>query len=308
MLSQSIEILDKSKISKNKIRTQTLWEYDYVNKKPEEKGSMARLDSFDILGNKVRQVNYRSNGSLHNYMTFKYDNKGRQIEYSKFSYENAESKLDLAYKQSIKFDSKNNKILETGFNGLDSFKIVYNYNKSVRLAEVNFFIKKKLDEKRSFAYTGDIADLKVADGEGALKFSQKNVYDDNGKLLEETRFETDKTISRKVIYTYDQKGNLTSEAKYIKGKFIGKIYRIYNSKGLLSEVYQEDANSPKYLINKYIYDDRDLLTEDQSRTSATDEFSKKKYTYDQDGIIKAVDSYYAEYKKQVLSIYLYTFY
>jgi len=303
ILSQGIEIMDKERISKNKISSQTLFEYDYLKGKPETKGTKARIDSFDTQGNRVEEINYRASGSVHYIVTFKYDVSGNKTEYSKYSGD--EKKLN--YKQSIKFDSKGNKLMETGFNGLDSFKIVYNYNKTGRLAEVNFFIQKKLDEKRSFKYSDNTADLKVYDGSENLKFTQKNIYSPSGKLLEETRYEKDNTVSRKVVYTYDKKDDLTSETKYINGKMVGKITRIYNEKGLLSEVYQENAGQ-KFLANKYTYDDNNWVIEENSRSNAKQEFTKNVYKYDDKGICKSVDSYYSEYKKQVLSVFLYDFY
>ncbi len=226
--SQSLEIMDKELISKNKISTQTLFEYDYVKGKPEKKGTKARIDSFDTQGNRVEEINYRASGSIHYIVTYKYDVSGNKTEYSKYSGDDKK----LNYKQSIKFDSKGNKLMENGFNGIDSFKIVYNYNKAFRLAEVNFFLQNKLDEKRVFKYSDNNADLKVLDGSGNLKFTQKNIYSSSGKLLEETRYEIDNSISRKVVYTYDNNDNLTSETKYLSGKMVGKITRKYNDKGL----------------------------------------------------------------------------
>jgi len=303
--AQSVEIMDKERISKNKISTQTLFEYDYVKGKPEKKGTKARVDSFDTQGNRVEQINYRASGSVHYIVTYKYDVSGNKTEYSKYSGD--EKKLN--YKQSIKFDSKGNKLMETGFNGIDSFKIVYNYySKTGKLAEVNFFIQKKLDEKRVFKYTGNNADLKVFDGSDNLKFTQKNVYSTSGKLLEETRYEIDNTISRKVVYTYDKNDNLTSETKYISSKMAGKITRVYNENELLLEVYQENTNGQKYLANKYKYDDHNWLIEENSRSDAKQDFTKNVYSYDNNGICKTIDSYYSEYKKQVLSVFLYTNY
>lgn len=301
VFSQSVEIMDKTRISKNRIRTQTLYEYDYFNGKPENKGTKARIDSFDLQGNRVEQINFRASGSVHYIMSYKYDGYGNKTEYAKYSGDDRK----LNYKQSIKFDSKGNKLMETGFNGIDSFKIVYNYNKSGRLAEVNFFIQRRLDEKRVFTYNDNNADLKVLDGNSALKFLQKNTYSASGKLLEEVRYELDNSISRRIVYTYDMKDNLTSETKYLIGKMIGKINRIYNDQGKLSEVYQENADGKKYLANKYIYNDKDWLIEEQSRSDPDKNFSKNTYTYDENGICKTIDSYYSEYKQQVLSVFIY---
>ena len=296
--------MDKDRILKNKIRTQTLFEYDYVKGKPGQKGIKARIDSFDTQGNRVEQINYRYNGSVHYIVSFKYDGMGNKTGYTKYS----PTDQNLNYRQNIKFDSKGNRLMESGINGSDSFKIVYNYNKLGKLAEVNYFLRKKLDEKRKFTYINNTAELKVLDGDGNNKFSQKNSYTTTGKILEETRIEPDQSISRKVVYTYDKNDNLTSETKYLQGKMAGKITRVYNDQGLLSEVYQEGVDGQKFMTNKYVYNDKNWLIEEQSRSEANKDFSKNTYTYDANGICKTMDSFYAAYKQQVLSVFMYDFY
>lgn len=308
IISQSIEIIDKERIRANKVKTQTLFEYEYVNGKPESKGFKARIDSFDMQGNRFSQVNYRSSGMVHYIMSFKYDLSGNKTEYAKYSPDDNAKGIKLNYKQNIKFDSKGNKLLETGFNGIDSFKTVYNYNKSGKLAEVNFFVQRKLDEKRIFTYANNTANLKVLDNNNKIKFTQKITYSATGKILEESRFEADNTNSRKVTYTYDKNDNLISETKYLSNKLAGVITRVYNEKGLLIEVYQENADGQKFLTNKYKYNDKDWVIEEISRTENNKEFSKNTYLYDTNGLCKTVDSYYAAYKKQVMSVYIYEMY
>jgi len=299
---QSVEIIDKDRICKSKIRTSVLYEYDYKNGKPESKGTKARIDSFDTKGNKVEQVNFRASGMIHYIVTYKYDVAGNKTEYVKYS----PNDKDLNFRQKIKFDSKGNKLMEFGVNGVDSFKTVFNYNSKIgKLAEVNYFLRNKLDEKRRFTYNGNTAELKVFDGNGNVKFVQNNTYSLSGKLIEEARVEPDNSISRRVVYTFDKNDNLTSETKYTAGKLAGKITRVYNEKGLLSEVYQENANSPKQLTNKYAYNDKGWLIEEQTKCEQTKDFSKNTYTYDENGVCKTIDSYYAEYKHQVLSVFIY---
>ena len=303
--SQSIEIMDKDRIIKNKIRTQTLFEYDYKNGKPDTKGIKARIDSFDNQGNRVEQINFRINGSIHYIVTFKYDVSGNKTSYVKYS----PNDKNLNFRQNIKFDSKGNRLMESGINGVDSFKTVYNYNKQFKLAEVNYFINNKLDEKRRFTYNDNIAELKVMDGNGNLKFTQKNTYSTSNKLIEEISVEPNNTISRKVVYAYDKNDNLISETKYLSGKMAGKITRIYNDKNLLSEVYQENENGKKLLTNKYIYNNKNWLTEEQSLAeNSTKDYSKNNYAYDENGICKTIDSYYATFKHQVLSVFIYNYY
>jgi antitoxin component YwqK of YwqJK toxin-antitoxin module len=298
---QSFEIIDKERIIKNKIRMQTLYEYDYKNGKKDTKGNKARVDSFDTKGNKIMQTNFRANGTIHFIVTAKYDAAGNRTEYNKFS----PNDKDLKFKQKTRFDSKGNKLTEYGLNGNDSFKTVYNYNKLGKLAEVNYFLNGRLDEKRKFIYNGNVSELKVFDKNASLKFTQNNVYSPSGKLLEESRIEPDNSVSKKVVYTFDKNDNLITETKYLKGKQISKITRVYNNMKLLSEVYQETPNNPKALTNKYVSNDKNWLIEEQLRSDATSDLSKNTYSYDENGLCKTIDSYYAEYKHQVLSVFVY---
>ena len=79
-LCQNVEIIDKERISKNKIRLQTLYEYDYKNGVKDSKGTKARIDSFDTKGNKVEQVNYKASGMVHFIVTYKYDVAGNKTD------------------------------------------------------------------------------------------------------------------------------------------------------------------------------------------------------------------------------------
>jgi antitoxin component YwqK of YwqJK toxin-antitoxin module len=173
------------------------------------------------------------------------------------------------------------------------------------LAEVIYYINGRIDEKRKFLYNGNTSELKVYDKNSNLKFTQNNVFSATGKLLEESRLENDNLVSRKVEYTYDTNDNLITETKYIKGKLAGKITRVYNELKLLSEVYQETPSNPKTLINKYVYNSKNWLIEEQLRSDISNDLSKNTYTYDENGICKTIDSYYAEYKHQVLSVFVY---
>jgi hypothetical protein len=308
--AQEVEILDKNKVLKNHIRTRSLYEYDYVNGKPENKGVKAQVDSFDLLGQKVQQVNYRDDGSIMAISTFKYDSKGNKTEVLKYASDDKDkSKIILNYSISIKYDSKGNKTMETGFNGVEDFKNIYNYNREGKLAEINFFLRKRLDEKRVVVNTDDKAtNMKILDGYGSQKYMLRYKYNNAGKVIEETRIENDNTISQRILYGYDNNNNLINETKYINEKLIQKLTYTYNSNGQISEISRETPKEGKYVINRYIYDDNGLLKEFYWREDNNSEFSKNSYTYDSNGLCKTIDSYYGKYKQQVLSVNIYTFY
>ncbi|MCX7985497.1 MAG: hypothetical protein N2662_00970 [Bacteroidales bacterium] len=307
---QELDIFTKDRVQKFRIRTVTLFEYDYVNGKPEAKGVKAEIDSFDTQGQKVLQINYREDGSIMSISTFKYDSKGNKIEILKQSADDKDkSKLILNYSLSVRYDSKGNKLLETGFNGVEDFKNVYNYNREGKLAEVNFFIRKRLDEKRVVVSTDDQStNMKILDGFGSQKYMLRYSYNKDGKVIEETRIENDNTISQRITYTYDKNGILTGETKYINEKLLHKISYVYSPKGQLIEIYKETPESGRFLISKYVYDENDQIKEFQWREELGKDFSRSIFTYDSNGLCKTVDSYYGRFKRQVLSVYVYTFY
>ncbi len=305
--AQTTELFSKDQISKFKIRTITLFEYDYVNGKPETKGVKAQIDSFDTFGQRVKQINFRDDGSIMGIASFEYDAKGNKTQILRLVPE--KGKFAVAYGVKIRYNSKGDKLLEIGYNGVDSFKNVYNYNKYGKLAEVNFFIKKQLDEKRVFVEnTDNQANMKILDGFGSLKYMLRYVYNSAGKVLEETRIEPDNSISQRITYEYDKNNNLVGETKFMKNRMLYKISYIYTNNNQVAEVYKETPGSSKYLINKYIYDENGLLKEEQWREENSNEFSKKVYTYDENGLCKTIDSYYAKYKRQVLSVLVYLYY
>lgn len=300
---QGVDILEPVLAMKYKIKTQALYEYDYVKGKREEKGALARIDSFDLKGNRVQQINFRMN-RIHSVVTYNFDDNGNKLEYAKYTGD--EKKLN--YKQDIKWDTRGNKQMEMGYNGVDNFRVVYTYNKQNKLTEVTYYKDKSVDEKRIINYDGNNSEIKVYNSQNQIIFTLKNKYSATNKLLEEQKLETNGNVSRKITYIYDKNDNCISETKYIGEKLSSTIKKVYNDKGLLIEIHQENPEVPMFIINKYAYNDKGQLVDDQSRNDPNKDFSKNSYSYDEKGICKTIDSYYAAYKQQVLSVFTYTFY
>jgi len=306
--SQDIETKISGIIKDNKIKTLTIFEYDYIDGKVESKGIKSKIDSFSINGQLVLETFYRNDGSILSTVSYGYDTKGHKTSIIKYSVEN--SKTKVVYFQKTKFDSKGNKILEYGFNGVDSFKNVYNYNKYGKLVEVNFFIKKRLDEKRviDIAKDSSLADMKILDGFGSLKYIQRYKYTTTGKIQEETKIENDNTVSQRILYAYDKNDSLISETKFLREKFFYKIIYNYDNKNRISEIYKELPDKTRYMTNRYVYNDNNQLVEEFSRDEKNEDFSRFTYTFDEKGIIKTVDCYFGKYKRQVLSVCMYLYY
>jgi hypothetical protein len=313
--AQEVNVFPTNLMSQQKVKTQTLYEYDYVNGKPESKGTKAKVVKYDEKGNNIEEVNYRVDGKVHYIVKFRYDDKGNKVEYVRYNaYDMGSEELQVNYKQNIKHDSRGNVVEEMGYNGIENFRVVYNYTPAGKLAEVNYFNveangkKTVLDEKRVLKYTGNISNVKVYNGQNVMLFRLKNIYSISGKILEENRIELDSTVSKRVIYLYDKNDKCISETKYIAGKLASKITRIYNTKGQLQEVNVETSDGDKYITNQYTYSDKENLIEELSRSDKNKEFSKSTYKYNDAGLCTTIDSYYAAYKQQVLSVYTYEYY
>lgn len=302
LYGQQDSLWNKNIIKKNKVRTVTFYEYDYVNGKPEADGVKTRIDSFDTNGQRVLQTYYRENGLVLSISTSKYDSKGNRIFQNKQA--DLDGRIKTVFIQNVRFDSKGNRTQEFGYNGIDSFKNVYNYNKLGKLAEVNFFIKKRLDEKRVFTNNTNSSDLKILDGYGSVKYTQKYLFNASDKILQESTVMPDNTESQRLEFTYDGKDNVLSETKYLKGKLIYKISYVYKG-GLLSEMYKEGGDGVKFQIAKYAYDASGNMVEEQTREDAKKDFSKSVYTYDKNNLCKTIDSYFAKFNKQVLTVVIY---
>lgn len=301
--SQLIENLDRSSIAEKKIKIQKTFEYEVNKGKRATKGIPTKELHFDLKGNLERQVNLKRNGSVHSILLYKYDDNGNKVLYEKYIGSDS-----LNYKQNVKFDSKGKRAYEKGFDGVDSFRIVYNYNKSNKLVESIYYSGKKIDEKRVFTYDANIATIKVLDGSGALLYTLQNRYNDANKILEEKRIEKDNTITKRSVYDFDKQNNPISESKYIGNNLINKITYLYNPKGLLIEVLEENNTGEKYLIKKYQYNEKNQLIEEQYRSGPDKEFSINTFKYNDRGVCEWVETYFATYKYQTHSAFIYDYF
>jgi len=288
-------------IKNNKIKTQIVYEYTYQKDKPSEEGKKTQETHYDANGNKIEEINYRYNGTIHTINTYKYDSRGNRIEYIKYE----GNKEKMVFRQFFEYNSKNQIVTETGFNGVENYKTIYKYDNQGRLAEVIYYVDNKLDEKRTFAYFKNSSELSVLDATLQLSYKIQYVYNEQGKIIREEKTDNSGFVSKRVLYTYDSRGNLLSEEKYMNGKFAQKTTHVYDQAGRLIEVYIETSPSEKFLAKQYVYDAKGLLVEEKYRNSPSKEFSKNVYTYMDNGICKSVDSYYASYNEKIMYVYNY---
>jgi YD repeat-containing protein len=303
--AQSEDLNDVSKllINQNNVKAQTTFDYDYINGKPAKKGTRSLSVKFDSRGNKIEEIGYKQNGSVHYVQTYSYDNASRMTDYSKY----IGNRETLEYKIAIKYDGRGNKLIETGFNGTEAFRNTYTYDGRGNLTEIIYYVGSRVDEKRKLTHHESNVEISVQNGGGVQLYRLVDTYDKKN-LVQELQFDNKGNITRKMVYKYDAKGNQILEEKYMNGKQVYKIDRDFDARGLLSEVYQENNGGTRFLSNKYKYDAKGRITEEQYRSEGARDFSKNVYRYQNNGLRETVDSYFASYKYQVLYVYAYETY
>lgn len=167
---------------------------------------------FNQKGNKIEEIEYKSDGSIKSKRLYNYDDKNYLIgknsnksdgsNFSKSTYtynekgkliENITDSLDFRTKTIFKYDNRNNLIDKSWYskNGSLSGKYTYKYN-----------TKDYKTEKNSYSR------------EGNLKSNKKYKYDSKNNLVEENKYDSKGSHSRRTRYTYNEKGYLIEVKSY----------------------------------------------------------------------------------------------
>jgi len=154
--------------------------------------------NYDANGRVIERRRYQNNNLFYTY-TYKYDNKGHNIEM------NTSSNIGLpAIKVIRKFDEKGNKIEEYGYNA-DSIlfsKIMSKYDSSGHEIEINGYNSDgSLDDKSTFK------------------------YDEKGNRIENNHSSLEEKINEIISYKYDENNNLVEEIHKLNGKFTKNTYK-----------------------------------------------------------------------------------
>lgn len=294
------EDLEKVWIKKNGIQTKEQWDYAYVNDAPGQKSYKSSFIKYDTNGNVVEETNYRATGQILAVSTYRYDKAGNRLEYIKYKGD----KQDVSYKQEFIYDSKNNKLMESGFNGVEDYKNSYRYDGLGNLVEIKYFVNGNLDEKRILEKNANVTLIKVYNFEDKFLYTITNTYDTDGNLLEEVKTEKD-VEARKTNYEYDHEQNLNEEVKYFYGNFTYRQKFVYLAGGKLMEVMEEKPDVPIYALKKYQYNPAGRLVGEEWRTDPSKEFSSKEYRYSPNGLLEEADCYFSSYKFKVRYKYKY---
>jgi len=299
------EVVERTRMAKARVKTQTQWTYDYVNGKPSSKGYKSAVIKFDTRGNVTEITNYNQEGKAISSFMYQYDNRNNRINLKQY-----DEQRKLKYSQEIEIDASGKKIRESGFDGNDKYNNTYTYDGSGRLIEIKYTANNSIIERRQFKYSGNKTEIFVYNASDALSFRQENTYNELGLLLSEIRKNEQGVTIQSRNMKYNNLGDLIQEIK-----------KRTNDKLDYQKVYQYDkSNRPikeetttldgiVYVSHEYQYNaSGDLLFESWRRNERATEASTNKYTYDSNGLYTDKDSYFANFKYNSLYKYVYEFY
>ena len=172
-------------------------------------------------------VNYR--------VTYKYDKKGNQTEYCRYTNDNS-----IEEKTTNKYDNNGKLILYTYSSEEASQKNTYRYDENGRLAEdCEFDSNNSLYLKKTYKYDdkGFVAEECIEGNGEKTKYVYK--HDNNGKELEKCIYKAGITLESKEVRQYDDKGNLTEHC-------------IYDANGKIKEktTYRKDKYKYETIVTK----------------------------------------------------------
>ena len=297
------ETKEKEVIIRQRVESRTNWDHNFTKNKPSPVGSMTSFTRFNEKGDIVEFITYRLKDTL-TYETFDYDQSGKRTDYTKHK----GGKRNISYRKISRYDEKGNLVLEQGFDGSEKFKNSYLYSDKGKLAEIDYYIANNLNEKRVFKHDNNTANVTVLNSADIVTSYMSLKYDSKGNLTEEIIFDANKDPLEKRIFVYNDESKIISEVKYRLGSFYYKLTFLYDSRGELVNVDEENIQNSRFIKKNFKYNDKGYLIEMNWRRKPEEEFNTRNYTYDDRGLCKQVLTYYPSTKFKILTKYEYEFY
>ena len=298
------EAVERNRMARAKVRTQTEWTHDYVNGKPSDKGYRSSLTRYNTKGNKTEVVNYNSAGRMISMLTYQYDNRDRTI-----SFERYDGDRKLKYSEKTVFDTKGNKARVHGFDGHAQYNNTFVYDDNNRLTEIRYTADNATVERRQFKYAGNKTEISIFDANNNLTFRQENTYSPEGLLILEVRTGGNGSVVHSLNMKYNSAGDMTEEVRRRADNRLDYQRNFqYDRSSRPLKIETANVDGSKFVSNEYQYNAQGDLISEAWKKNARNESSTKKYTYDSRGLYTEIDYYIATYKHNTLYKYIYELY
>ena len=202
-----------------------------INYEYDDEGNMTTETVYDADGNIIRAHKYDRNNNLVTIINsitgniiseIKYDDEGRTIEYTSYSYSYDSTQQYLGFEDHTYYTYETDKDI-SNYVRYDSdgtllystiYEKYYNHNKE-KTKEINYF-NDNISFWREFIYddNNNLIKSNEYNQDNILNSSSENFYDDNGNIIKTIIYSGDGTKSSEAISTYDNDNNITSTTCY----------------------------------------------------------------------------------------------
>jgi hypothetical protein len=292
-------------ISKNKIKSQTNWLFNYNGDKLQQTGKKTSLIRYNHKGRIESSITYNAiNGEISTRETYKYDRYNHRIEYIRYSGESS----NASYEKYASYNSHGDILKEWGFDGSSKFENKFSYSSPGKLKTIEYMVNNQLTEKRKFTHNGHITNVQIYNVSNTLISKLKLTYDSKGNLTEELTLSANGDILDKKKMVYNSSSRLISEARYKGNKLISQTIYTYDTKGNLLSIVEDNPNIGKFEKKKFTYDTNSNLKQLLWRRRPSEKFNEKSYNYNQQGLCTDEITYYPGTKYKALTKYTYDFF
>lgn len=301
------ELMSKEKIAQNKIETITQYTHRLQNEKVDSKGYKSVETTYDKSGNVIEVVNYKPNGVVASRHIYKYDSKGRKIEYQQF--QDLPSKgFSLAFRQAFTYDSNGNKLSEVGYDGRTTYRIAYTYTPDGRQKDITkYSSNNSVEEKWIFENSGSKVKISIYKPAETLNKIIERTLDAQGRVIDEKNITPAGKELGRTTFKYGTKDQLLAKSEFHGGEPRASYDYIYDERNQLVEVYLTKPGASKILYSSYRYDKSGNLLEEKWYEDGASDYSRRNYKIDNQGNINEVDAFYCDYNYRVVYRYTYKF-
>jgi antitoxin component YwqK of YwqJK toxin-antitoxin module len=217
--------------------------------------------TYDARGNRLKRVDYNHDGSVAQTLVYTYDAEGRGTGYEDYT-----PGLSTARKHVYVLDANGNrveyKIIQPTGSAADE-KYLYKYDANGNKIAEELYHKTSLISRNENAYDtqGRLISQTIYNPDGSISSRVQNAISADGKPTERTRYDGD-LLTYKVRYAYDKKGKLeelettgsyVSDASMEEGHITGKLVYIYKGKDQPKEtlVFNPDGSLREKVVVEY---------------------------------------------------------
>lgn len=300
------DAVERDRMAKGKVKTQTQWTHEYVDGKPPANGYKSQVTKYNARGNVTEVSNYDKQGKVISLHVYQYDNRENRVNFEQ--YDGNREKLQRS--QRTVYDPKGNKTREYGFDGASPYSNTFQYDANGRITEIAYTVENALVEKRQFKYSGNKTEILGFDKSNVQTFKQENTYNDKGLLVMEVQTGNKGNVVHTLNLQYNNAGGVSEEVKKREGDQLDyqKLYE-YDSANRPTKETTVNTDGTKFVSQEYQYSNiGDLVFEAWKKTARAQESSTRKTIYDAKGLYTDKDCYYASYKLYTLFKFTYEYF